>query len=176
MHVSIVGFQPFFFVNVSKALAEDECNVFVRRLNHRMLIQHGGYGGPPSQEDVQVLSASSVRKKSIWGFCRNDSDFLQIFCSNPEAVRRAASVLRKWDASLEMQATFASTTAFGIFEANVDPITRLSTSSDIVISGWVRVKGGEYDGSEASLSPPSRPPCLSRTQTHVRGAHSLNQS
>jgi hypothetical protein len=74
-----------------------------------------------------VVSAKSVSKKSIWGYTREESNFLQISCSNPETVRRAASVLRTWDASLEMPATFPVAAHFGIFEANVDPITRLST-------------------------------------------------
>lgn len=39
VHVSIVGFQPHFFINVTKALSDEECGVFVRRLNHKINTQ-----------------------------------------------------------------------------------------------------------------------------------------
>jgi hypothetical protein len=39
VHLSVVGFQPYFFINVTKALSEEECGVFVRRLNHKINTQ-----------------------------------------------------------------------------------------------------------------------------------------
>ena len=34
--------------------------------------------------------AESVERKSIWGYTSRPSWFLQLFCTNPEAVRRTA--------------------------------------------------------------------------------------
>jgi hypothetical protein len=39
VHLSVVGFQPYFFINVTKALSEEECGVFVRRLNYKISTQ-----------------------------------------------------------------------------------------------------------------------------------------
>jgi DNA polymerase delta subunit 1 len=151
VHMRIAGVQPYFFIDIPQAMTEQECSEFVRRLNHKIKTQ----SPIPGQINIQqytydfVKSAKSVRKKSIWGYRKDDSDFLQIFCANPEGVRRAVSILRHWDASLDMPACFRQgATQFHIFEANVDPITRIATSTEIVISGWVRVRAGEYDASE----------------------------
>ncbi len=151
VHMSIAGFQPYFFVDIPQAMSEHECTEFVRRLNHKIKTQTP----LPGQQNLQpykndfVKSAKSVRKKSIWGYRKDDSDFLQIFCTHPEGVRRSVSILRHWDASLDMPACFRKgATNFNIYEANVDPITRLATSTEIVMSGWVRVSAGEYDASE----------------------------
>lgn len=156
VHMTLTGFKPFFFVNSPKELSEEECREFVRRLNHHVRMQNTQKSNNTNSNNELlhkdapdlILSAKSVKRKSIWGFRKSDSDFLQIFCRNPEGVRRAAMTLRNWDASFEMPACFGSGPfRFGIYEANVDPITRLSTSTNIVISGWVRVHGGDYDPS-----------------------------
>ena len=38
----------------------------------------------------RVVKAESVERKSIWGYSSRPSWFLQLSCTNPEAVRRAA--------------------------------------------------------------------------------------
>ena len=59
--------------------------------------------------------------------------------------RRRQGTLRHWDASLELPALFGSgPAALRIFEANVDPITRLSSDTKVVVSGWVRLRRGSF--------------------------------
>jgi hypothetical protein len=53
--------------------------------------------------------------------------------------------LRHWDASFDLPKLFPKgPTIFHIFEANVDPITRLSTDTSVVVSGWVRLAKGSF--------------------------------
>jgi DNA polymerase delta subunit 1 len=53
--------------------------------------------------------------------------------------------LRHWDASFDLPKLFPKgPTMFRIFEANVDPITRLSTDTSVVVSGWVRLAKGTF--------------------------------
>ena len=62
--------------------------------------------------------------------------------------------LRHWDAALELPKLFPKGAApFRVFEANVDPITRLSSDTRVVISGWVRLPNGRF---EAARPGPAR--------------------
>jgi DNA polymerase delta subunit 1 len=54
--------------------------------------------------------------------------------------------LRHWDAALDLPKLFpAGPCPFRIYEANVDPITRLSSDTRVVISGWVRLPRGRFE-------------------------------
>ena len=137
VHVAIKGFLPYFFVGIPREFSEEDCSAFTRAANGRIFSQSGTSAGGVS---TAVVSCKSVRRRSIWGYQRRTRDFLQIFCSSPETLRKSATTLRHWDVSLDLPKLFPEgPVAFQTFETNVDPITRLSTDSAIVMSGWIRI-------------------------------------
>ena len=137
VHVAIKGFLPYFFVGIPREFSEEDCAAFTRAANGRIFSQSGTSASGVS---TAVVSCKSVRRRSIWGYQRRTRDFLQIFCSSPETLRKSATTLRHWDVSLDLPKLFPEgPVAFQTFETNVDPITRLSTDSAIVMSGWIRI-------------------------------------
>jgi DNA polymerase delta subunit 1 len=142
VHVAIKGFLPYFFVNIPREFSEDECKAFTRTTNSRMAKQSGGGGGGGGDDTTNALvRCASVRRKSIWGYQRDKQDFLQIFCSSPETLRKTATVIRHWDVSLDLPKLFPKgPVTLQTYETNVDPTTRLSTDSSVVMSGWIRIE------------------------------------
>ncbi|EKX53301.1 DNA polymerase delta catalytic subunit, partial [Guillardia theta CCMP2712] len=153
VHVAISGVLPYFFVNLPKALNEEECKVFLTKAIKKFesqASQNYGYSSYQISESCRIVNCSYVRRRSIWGYQRNESHYMQILCSNPETVKRAATIFRHWDASLDMQEIFPKgPIVFQTFESNVDPITRLTTDSNIVMSGWVQIPVNDLKWSDS---------------------------
>jgi hypothetical protein len=156
VHVAIKGFLPYFFVGIPRGFSEEDCAAFTRAANGRIFSQSGTSAGGVS---TAVVSCQSVQRKSIWGYQRHKRHFLQIFCSSPETLRKSATTLRHWDVSLDLPKLFPKgPVALQTFETNVDPITRLSTDSSIVMSGWIRIDADKVkwcDSDERGAQGPS---------------------
>ena len=183
VHVAIKGFLPYFFVDAAREFSEEECATFVTAINSRIARQSSSPGSSSSAGDDftcdAVIRCSSVRRKSIWGYRRDKHDFLQIFCSSPEMLRKAGTVVRNWDVSLDLPKLFPKgPVSLQTFETNVDPITRLTTDSSIIMSGWIRIEADKIKWCDQDVSTCTQAHAEARPQggtiaTHSRASESL---
>lgn len=136
MHVH--NFLPYFYVPAWRGLTVASLQEFKDALNQRVLTDSRERGITSA-----ILGVEVVRKKSIWGFHRENSDFIKIILALPTLVPSAVRLLGQG-----VPIGNGQTQAFTTYESNVssDKTFVLRYMIDISTAGgsWVEAPGRAY--------------------------------
>lgn len=162
--VDVVGFKPFFFVQIPDSWSSHELNLFKDFLTREVTIASENKTKTKLktkskiEEDTRIadtLQLKTVMRESFWEFANNQEfPFLLIEAKSKRIWTLARNVLLDPERMTPIPYSYMigkekQTINLQVFEANFDPMLRFFHIRELKPAGWATIEDGRWDEIES---------------------------